>query len=130
MLVLTMRTDKPEAEIGLFDDQAKLAYQTWQAHRELAHTIHTKIEALLHSQGKDWHDLQGLVVFKGPGSFTGLRIGVTVGATAGYALDIPVVGQTGESWIQDGIARLQTREHDEPLVPEYGAPVHITQQKK
>ena len=36
MLILAIRTEKPEAEIGLFDDEKKLAYETWEAHRQLA----------------------------------------------------------------------------------------------
>jgi hypothetical protein len=36
MLILTIRTDKPEAEIGLFSDKDKLDYVIWQAHRQLA----------------------------------------------------------------------------------------------
>ena len=79
MLILTIRTDKPEAEIGLFEDNKQLAYEMWQAHRELSDTIHKKIEKLLKSQKKDWQNIDGIVCFKGPGSFTGLRIGLTVG---------------------------------------------------
>lgn len=130
MLILTLRTDNPEAEIGLFDGQAKLAYQTWQAHRELAHTIHTKIQALLQSQGKDWSDLQGIAAFKGPGSFTGLRIGLTVANTLSYALKIPAVGEMGEDWIKRALQRLAAGKSDQLITPEYGAPVHITQAKK
>src|SRR5690554_1609312 len=67
MLILTIRTDKPEAEIGLFDNDQQLTYETWQAHRQLAETIHKKIEATLHSQNKGWHDIAGIVAFEGPG---------------------------------------------------------------
>jgi hypothetical protein len=43
MIILTIRTDKPESEIGLFNNKDKLAYEVWQAHRELAETVHKKI---------------------------------------------------------------------------------------
>lgn len=129
MLILTMRTDKPEAEIGLYSDKAKLAYKSWEAHRQLADTLHTKIEELLRSQDKEWKDLEGIVAYKGPGSFTGLRIGLTVANTLSYSLKIPAVGQTGEAWIEQGVARLVKGESDELVMPEYGAPVHTTQQK-
>ena len=43
MLVLTLRTEKPEAEIGLYLDNKKLDYLSWQAHRELSNTIHINI---------------------------------------------------------------------------------------
>ncbi len=49
MIILTIRTDKPEAEIGLYDGEQQLAYEMWSAHRQLAETIHTKIKELLDS---------------------------------------------------------------------------------
>ena len=129
MLILTIRTDNPEAEIGLYDDEKQLAYETWQAHRELSNTIHIKVKELLASQGKELKDVQGIVCFQGPGSFTGLRIGITVADTLAYGLDIPIVAAT-DSWIEQGIKRLKAGENDRIALPHYGAPVHITQQKK
>ncbi|HET7302859.1 MAG TPA: tRNA (adenosine(37)-N6)-threonylcarbamoyltransferase complex dimerization subunit type 1 TsaB [Candidatus Saccharimonadales bacterium] len=130
MLVLTVRTDSPEAELGLYDGQKQLAYHTWQAHRELSKVIHHQIEDLLRDKGKSWKDLQGIVAFSGPGSFTGLRIGLTVVNAIGYAEGIPVVAGGGESWIAQGIERLQKGDHDALALPEYGRGAHITTQKK
>lgn len=130
MLILTIRSDKPEAEIGLYDNDKKLAYENWQAHRQLAETIHIKIEALLKSQSKDWHDLEGIVCYQGPGSFTGLRIGLTVGNTISYGLEIPIVAQQKADWIKSGIVRLISGQADELALPHYGSPPHITEQKK
>lgn len=130
MIILTIRTDKPEAEVGLYNDSTKLGYETWEAHRQLADTLHQKIEDLLKSQKKDWPDIEGIVAYHGPGSFTGLRIGLTVANTLSYALKVPAVGQTGDNWITQGIDRLVSGESDQLVMPEYGAPVHITPQKK
>lgn len=106
MITLTIRTDKPEAEIGLFENEQQLAYETWEAHRQLAETIHSKIKKLLKSQQKDWQDIEGIVCFQGPGSFTGLRIGLTVGNALAYGLAIPIVAAQGEDWIQTGLKKL------------------------
>lgn len=130
MLTLTIRTDKPEAELGLFGDNKKLEYITWQAHRELSATIHKKIDELLKSQGKTLENVQGIVCFKGPGSFTGLRIGLTVGNALAYGLQIPITGAAGDKWIEVGVAALKNGEADETVLPEYGADAHITQPKK
>jgi len=64
MIILTIRTDKPAAEIGLFEDNNSLAQETWEAHRSLAETIHGKIEALLKSQHRTWHDIEGLACYR------------------------------------------------------------------
>ncbi len=130
MIILTIRTDKPEAEIGLFKGQEKIAYETWQAHRELSVTIHKKIKKLLESCNKDWKDVEGIVVYKGPGSFTGLRIGFSVANTFAYAQNIPIVSDSSESWMQKGIARLQEDENEKIALPEYGEPAKTTQPRK
>lgn len=129
MLILTLRTDNPEAEIGLYDGAAQLQYETWQAHRQLAETIHGKIAEILQKSGHELHELQGIAVFKGPGSFTGLRIGLTVANTLAYALGIAVVAECEPNWIKNSLQRLQDGETEGQALPFYGAEAHITQQK-
>lgn len=130
MIILTIRTDKPEAEIGLYHDHGQLAYETWQAHRELGQTIHLKVHELLQSQDKDWKDVEGIVTFQGPGSFTGLRIGLTVANALAYAQNIPIVAVMDENWTNDGIGRLLKGENDKIALPEYGAEANITKPRK
>jgi tRNA threonylcarbamoyladenosine biosynthesis protein TsaB len=130
MLTITIRTDKPEAEIGLFDGETELAYQTWHAHRTLAETIHAKLRDLLAGQEKIWGDVAGIVVFRGPGSFTGLRIGITVANTLAYGLNVPIVGTMGDDWAAQGCRDLREGRNDIQVTPEYGSEAHITQQKK
>ena len=129
MLLLTVRTDRPEAEIGVFDGERALKYVAWQAHRELAETIHRKIDELLKGQHKALQDLQGVVVFKGPGSFTGLRIGLAVANALSDALRIPVVSETGDDWVRNGIARLQSGKNETIALPEYGSEPNVTRPK-
>lgn len=130
MMILTIRTDNPEAEIGLFEGSAQQVYKKWTAHRQLAETIHKTIEEVLQSQSKTWKDLQGLVIFEGPGSFTGLRIGMTVANTIAFDLAIPIVAAGSEEWIQTGIRRLQAGEQDEIALPHYGRDANITAPRK
>ena len=40
MIILTIKTDQPTAEVGLFDGEEKLGYTKWEAHRTLTDTIH------------------------------------------------------------------------------------------
>lgn len=129
MLILTIRTDKPEAELGLFEDDQQLAYSTWQAHRELAETIHIKLRALLNQAGKTYQDLEGIIIFKGPGSFTGLRIGFSVANALADSLNKPVVATEKATWIEEGIVRLAKGQSETIALPNYGADPHITQPK-
>lgn len=128
-MILTLRTDKPQAEVGLYDGQAKLAYKSWQAHRQLSLTIHKVIKELLEQTGRDWEDISGIVYFKGPGSFTGLRIGAAVANTLAFGASVPVAAMNGPNWIRAGIEALAKGQHV-PTVPEYGADPRTTIQKK
>ncbi|HYH36105.1 MAG TPA: tRNA (adenosine(37)-N6)-threonylcarbamoyltransferase complex dimerization subunit type 1 TsaB [Candidatus Saccharimonadales bacterium] len=130
MLILTIRTDKPEAEIGLFNGADKLSYSTWSAHRQLAETIHLKIKELLDSQSCGLKDVESVAVYKGPGSFTGLRIGLSVVNTLADSFNLPIVSETGDEWIAQACGRLQKGENEHIALPEYGAEPHITKQKK
>lgn len=130
MLTLTLRTDKPEAELGLFNGKTKLAYSTWPAHRELAETIHMKIKELLESQGRTLKDVEGIAVYKGPGSFTGLRIGISVANTLADSLDLPIVSAIGKDWTKKACDGLERGANEHIALPEYGAPAKTTKPKK
>ena len=129
-MILTLRTDKPEAELGLYDDDKRLAYLIWPAHRELAEMIHRRIDTLLKEHAKQLHDITGIVCFQGPGSFTGLRIGLSVANALAVALDVPIVASQGDDWLKVGVTRLVSGENDIQALPFYGADAHITPQKK
>lgn len=55
------------------------------------------IERLLKSQKIEFKDLEKIEVETGPGSFTGLRVGVTVANALGFALGISVNGKKMET---------------------------------
>lgn len=130
MIILTVRTDNPQAEIGLFDDKKELAYEKWPAHRELSESIHQKVQKLLDSQGLSLKSVSGIVCFKGPGSFTGLRIGLSVGNALAAGLGVPIIGATGNDWVQTGAQKLSNGEDEVTVMPQYGADPHITKPKK
>jgi tRNA threonylcarbamoyladenosine biosynthesis protein TsaB len=82
------------------------------------------------SQSLTVQQIQGIVIFEGPGSFTGLRIGLSVANALAYGLNAPIVATQGDEWIEVGIKQLLNGANDGVALPEYGAPVHITNPKK
>jgi tRNA threonylcarbamoyladenosine biosynthesis protein TsaB len=129
MIILTVRTDKPEAEISLYDGETCLVSKTWLAHRQLAETLHTNIKTLLEAHNLSWQELAGIVFYSGPGSFTGLRIGAAFTNALALANNIPCASKNGIDWIGQGITYLSVGKN-EPALPFYGAEPHITTQKK
>jgi tRNA threonylcarbamoyladenosine biosynthesis protein TsaB len=130
MLILTIRTDKPEAELGLYQDYKKLDYFLWQAHRELSDTIHLNIDKLLKKNNSNLSDIEGLIIYKGPGSFTGLRIGFSLANALAYSLNCSIVATNEEDWIKQGVTLLKATEASKQAFPFYGAEVNITKAKK
>ena len=52
------------------------------------------IEEVMRSAGRTMTDLDAVCISKGPGSYTGLRIGVSTAKGLCYALDIPLISVT------------------------------------
>ncbi len=130
MLILTIRTDKPEAELGLYEADQQLTYLRWEAHRELAETIHQQMRNMLDNQNKQLSDIKAVAVYEGPGSFTGLRIGISVANALAGSQGLPIVAQTGDDWIAQCLAKLKKNENNRIVIPEYGALPNITAPRK
>ncbi len=129
-MILAIRTDQPEAVVSLFEDGEKVLCHSWMAHRELSNTLLSVIKNLLDEAGGDFDRVDGIVVFRGPGSFTGLRIGIATANALADGLNKPIVGETGDKWDLIGVERLKNSSNDKIVIPEYGADPHITVQKK
>jgi tRNA threonylcarbamoyladenosine biosynthesis protein TsaB len=126
-MILALRTDKSEAELYLLDEAGHAsAEHRWWADRELANQLLGTIEDFLGKNQTVFNRLTGLIVFQGPGSFTGLRIGVTVANGLAYAQSIPVIAAGGDDWLQKGTAQLENAKIGIYALPEYGAPANVT----
>lgn len=130
MTIVFLRTDNQTAEVALFDDGNELAAEVWQAHRVLSDTLHTKLQAVLDKAQKTLQEIEGVVVFQGPGSFTGLRIGIAVANSLAYANNIPIVGTSGADWKTTGLARHANGDTQRYVQPDYGRAARTTRQKK
>jgi tRNA A37 threonylcarbamoyladenosine modification protein TsaB len=51
------------------------------------------LERMLKEKGREFRDITEIQVEIGPGSYTGLKVGVTIANTLAWALSIPVNGQ-------------------------------------
>lgn len=128
-MILLLDTSTPVCNLVLLGGE--LRYESnWDAGRSLAKGLLSYVETELQKQNKSFTDITGIGVFKGPGSFTGLRIGLTVVNTLADALGVPIVGEMGEDWQQHAVARLDRRENDQIVLPHYGGEANITLPRK
>lgn len=128
-MILLLDTSTPICKVSLVEGDWR-RNDEWESGRTLAKGLLGYLQATLQHNGKTWTDIAGIVAFKGPGSFTGLRIGLTVLNTLADSDAIPIVGTTGDDWQMTGLARLHAGENDELVMPEYGGEPHITTPRK
>ena len=87
MLILAFDTATDIATSALVSDGEVLGERTSRAV-----TLLEDVDALLRQAGAQTRELEGLAVGIGPGSFTGVRIGLSTARGLALALDIPVAG--------------------------------------
>lgn len=128
-MIILLDTSTPECKITLIDGDIRKEL-VWQANRELADKLIGYLRNQLAEQGKKWSDITGIGLLRGPGSFTGLRIGHTVMNTIADDMAIPIVGESGEDWKERALERLTNGETDELVMPLYGREANITKPRK
>jgi tRNA threonylcarbamoyladenosine biosynthesis protein TsaB len=128
-VILLLDTSTPTCKL-MFVEKDWHYTNEWQADRELAKHLLEYLQEHLEKSGRMWNDITGIGAFRGPGSFTGLRIGLTVLNTLANTQQIPIVGATGDDWQTKALMRLTRREDDKLVLPFYGSEAHITKPRK
>lgn len=79
------------------------------------------IDGILKQEKKTLKDLKAILVNQGPGSFTGVRVGVTVANTLAWTLNIPVYGyRAGElKKILTNVSESEQTKFSKIVLPEY-----------
>ncbi len=109
--VLAIETSTPELKLALSFGQDRIVTATDQVDRSHGQVIVRKMTDLFNSAGARVEQLHGIVVSSGPGSFTGLRIGLAIAKGMASALDIPIASVSLYE-----IAAFLLRNHPEPVL--------------
>lgn len=128
-MILLLDTSTPVCKLTLIDGDSRYEDE-WQADRQLAHGLLAYLSEQLQKNQKTFTDITGIGAFTGPGSFTGLRIGLTVLNTLANSESIPIVGARGESWQDEAIEALKGGKNEKIVLPFYGSEAHITKPRK
>lgn len=128
-MILLLDTSTPVCKLTLVDGDRRYEDE-WQADRNLAKKLLQYLREQLDKNGYAWADVSGIGAFKGPGSFTGLRIGLTVLNTFADSEKIPIVGSEGDDWQAKVLQKLENNENEKIILPLYGSAAHITKPRK
>lgn len=92
MKLLLIDTSNQPLSVALTDGNDVLAEITNNSKTNHSVQLMPEIERLFKESSMSKNDLDGIVVAEGPGSYTGLRIGVTTAKTLAYSLNCKLYG--------------------------------------
>lgn len=92
-MILAINTSTPQFGLALLDDNGTILAEYFMS-REKGHfgSLMPALHFLLSKLRADVHDQKAIVVATGPGSFTGLRVGLSAAKGLCHALEIPIIG--------------------------------------
>ena len=90
-LILSIETATKVCSAALLEKDRVLGSQELYVERSHSEFLAVMIQDLLKYAGKTPDDLSAVAVSKGPGSYTGLRIGVSTAKGLCFGLDIPLI---------------------------------------
>jgi tRNA threonylcarbamoyladenosine biosynthesis protein TsaB len=129
-MILLVDTSTSTCFVRLVVNEQSYDYE-WEASRTLADGLLGYLANILEKHQATLKDVTHIGVMKGPGSFTGLRIGLVVLNTLADANGAAIVGvEKQDDWQKIAIERLRSGVNDRIVLPEYGREANITQSKK
>lgn len=91
-MILCLETATKNCSVGLFHNGSLLGIREERGAQFIhGEQLHLFVKEVLESTGTDKSQLTGIMVSRGPGSYTGLRIGVSAAKGLAYALAIPLL---------------------------------------
>lgn len=102
-MILQIETATTVCSVALAQDGNTLAYKEVEQRNIHAEALTVFIDELLNTTGKGYANLDAIAVSSGPGSYTGLRIGVSTAKGLCFALDKPLIAVETLKAMADGI---------------------------
>lgn len=91
-LILTIQTASPAGSVAISNGDLLLAEMNLDVRKTPTEWLLMAIEELLAKADLDKRDLEGIGVVRGPGSFTGLRVGLATAKGLALASNTPLLG--------------------------------------
>ena len=116
-LILQIETATTVCSVALSENGSVLTYKELEQRNVHAEIITLFIDEVLKTVDKKYQELDAVAVSCGPGSYTGLRIGISVAKGLCFALDIPLIAVETLEGMADGIRSQNTVEENTLLCP-------------
>lgn len=91
MAILAMETTGPYCSVAFLDGEGKLNQRTGTQVMNHLQTLTPMMRDLMEEEGVTWEDIDHIAVSVGPGSFTGIRIGVSAARALNQITGIPLI---------------------------------------
>ncbi len=91
-MLLALDTSTHTSSVALYDEHGVLGETTWRSHENHTRRLMPELVRLLELTGAGVNDIRAIGVATGPGSFTGLRIGLSAAKGLAFSLNAVVVG--------------------------------------
>ena len=102
-LLLALDASAAAISVAISRDGTLLAHDRQELARGHAERLPPALAATMRASGHGFADLSAIAVTVGPGSFTGIRVGLAAARGLGFALGIPVLGVTTLEAVAHGI---------------------------
>jgi len=89
---LAIDTSTDTASLAIVQDSEVLAELTWRCGQNHTTQLLPQLAHLLNQTKLSLQSTTGIIVAKGPGSFNGLRVGISTAKGLAFSLGIPIVG--------------------------------------
>lgn len=101
-MIISIESASTDCSLALAaDDGSLLASDGWSSDRRQGHELLPRLLALVARQARTLADASAIAIGIGPGSFTGLRVGMAVAKGLAVALRVPIVGVPSlEAWLE------------------------------
>lgn len=102
-LLLAIDTSTRFAGAALYDGAVRFE-ATWESGRNHSQQVLPMIQRGIELTGNTTHIIAAVAAARGPGSFTGVRVGLTLARSLGFALSIPTLGVCSLDVLAEGQA--------------------------
>jgi tRNA threonylcarbamoyl adenosine modification protein YeaZ len=89
---IAIDTSTDTASLALVQDGEVLAELTWRSGQNHSTQLLPNLSYLLNQANLSLQSADGIIVARGPGSYNGLRVGISTAKGLAFSLDIPVIG--------------------------------------